>query len=256
MRFNIVVATHHKTGTVWMVSVFKAIAKGLGARYVDFWSHYGRLDRQLRTPFVLFNYDSTFLQHSDVLGRDDVRILHLIRDPRDVLISAMNYHKTSDEAWLHETVPGDDGITYQSKLNSFSTPFEQYLFELENSTNSAIEAMLDWQYDRANCLEARYEDLRLDHSMALWSQIVTFLGFEETEQGFCKDCFWQHSLFGGAAGANSKHVRSGDVAQWKREFTPELADAFIERFPDALQVLGYEPDDQWIERLGEAGRVE
>jgi len=219
MKFNVVVATHHKTGTVWMSAVFSAIAKELGASYIDFWSHYGRLDPLLRTPFILFNYDSTFRQHSGVLARDDVRILHLIRDPRDVLISAMHYHKTADEAWLHKTVPGCNDIPYQRKLNSFATPFEQYLFELENASSSTIEDMLDWRYDRANCLEIRYEDLRLDRSMVLWSQILTF-------------------------------------AQWKREFTPQLAQAFVYRFPDALQLLGYEPDDGWIEQLGEMTEAE
>lgn len=256
MKFNVVVATHHKTGTLWMSSVFNAIAKALGARYLDFWSHYGRLDPLLRTPFVLFNYDSRFRQHSDILARDDVRILHLIRDPRDVLISAMHYHKISDEAWLHQTVPGSDDVPYQRKLNSFATPFEQYLFEMENASSSTIEDMLDWQYDRANCLEIRYEDLRLDHSLALWAQILAFLGFDQAEQNTCRECIWNHSLFGRAAGLNRRHVRSGDVAQWKRVFTRKLAQAFIYRFPDALQELGYEPDDRWIERLGEAAEAD
>ena len=255
MKNNIVVATHHKTGTVWMMSVFKSIAKRLGSRYVDFWSHYGRVHRQLRKPFVLFNYDSTFLQHADVLDRDDVRILHLIRDPRDILISAMHYHKTSAETWLRQTAPGDDGITYQDKLNSLATPFEQCVFELENATSSTIEAMLNWQYDRANCLEVRYEDLRLDHSMDRWSQILAFVGLQENELEMGRECFWKHSLFGGAAGGN-RHVRSGDVAQWKRYFTPALADAFVERFPDALQLLGYERDHSWIDDLDEAPEVE
>jgi hypothetical protein len=250
MRFNVVVATHHKTGTVWMSTVFKAISKGLGSPFIDFWLHYDRLDQLLKPPFVLFNHDSLFLQYSDVLARHDVRVIHLIRDPRDVLISAMHYHKTSAEAWLQQPAPGHGGIGYQRKLTSLATPFEQYLFELENATSSIIEDMLDWQYDHANCLEVRYEDLRLDHRLALWSQVVNFLGFDETEQDLCKDCFWKHSLFGGAAGVNLRHARSGDVAQWKRSFTPELAHAFVERFPDALQVLGYEPDDRWIERLG------
>lgn len=249
MKLNVVVATHHKTGTVWMSSVFQAIAKGLDASFIDFWSHYDRLDRLLAPPFVLFNHDSMFLRHSHVLDRDDVRILHLIRDPRDVLISAMHYHKTSNEAWLREAAPGGGDLGYQRKLNSLATPFEQYLFELENSTNDIIEDMMDWQYGRANCLETRYEELRLDRSMARWSQILAFLGFDEAEQGIGKDCFWKHSLFGEPSRANSRHVRSGDVAQWKREFTPKLAQAFVERFPDALQVLGYEPDNRWIDHL-------
>ena len=255
MKFNVVAATHHKTGTVWMASVFKSIAKGAGASYLNFWDHYGRLDRVLKTPFILFNYDSTFLQHADVLRRDDVRVFHIIRDPRDVLISAMHYHKTSSEAWLHQTAPDGSDVDYQRKLNALATPFEQYLFEMENSTNSTIEEMLDWQYDRPNCIEVRYEDLFLDRSMELWTQIVTFLGFDEKEQALCTECFWKHSLFGNAGSANRRHARSGEVSQWKREFTPELAHAFVERFPDALQVLGYETDDRWVDSLGEVAKA-
>ena len=123
MKQNIVVATHHKTGTVWMSTVFRAIARRLGANYVDFWGHYGRLDRVLTTPFILLNHNSIFSRHANQLRRDDVRILHLIRDPRDVLISAMHYHKKADEPWLHEKVPGSNdqpvgaGLahTYQSR---------------------------------------------------------------------------------------------------------------------------------------------
>jgi hypothetical protein len=256
MKFNVVVATHHKTGTVWMASVFKAIAKRMRANYIDFWSNYGRLDPLLKTPFVVFNYDSNFLQHSGLLRRDDVRILHLIRDPRDVLISAMHYHKTSDEDWLHRTVPDNGDVTYQHKLNSLATPFDQYLFELEHSTSTTIEDMLDWQYGRANCMDVRYEDLFQDRSMVLWSSILAFLGFDESEQDFCKDTFWKYSLFGEAPGANRRHARSGEVAQWKHEFSPKLAQAFVDRFPDALQVLGYESDDQWIEHLREVGKAD
>jgi hypothetical protein len=255
MRLNVVVATHHKTGTVWMATVFKAISKGLGASFIDFWSHYDRLDQLLKPPFVLLNHDSMFLQHSDILARGDVRTLHLIRDPRDVLISAMHYHKTSTEPWLQQPAPGHHGIGYQQKLTSLTSTFEQYLFEMENASHDIIEDMLDWQYDRANCFEVRYEDLRLDESMALWSQIASFLGFDDGELALCKDCFWQHSLFGGA-NVNRRHARSGDVAQWKREFTPELARAFVERFPDALQLLGYESDDRWVERLGHKAAAE
>jgi hypothetical protein len=255
MKYNIVVATHHKTGTVWMASVFKALAKKLRANYLDFWEHYGKLDPLLNKPFVVFNYDSNFGQHAGLLRREDVRILHLIRDPRDVLISAMHYHKTSDEPWLHKKVPANDDIDYQRKLNSLATPFDQYIFELEHSTNTTIEDMLDWQYGRANCMDVRYEELFQDRDMKLWSSIQEFLGFDAAEQAFGKECFWKYSLFGEAPGANRRHARSGEVQQWRHEFSPELAQAFVDRFPDALQVLGYETDDRWIEDLGQQART-
>ena len=141
-------------------------------------------------------------------------------------------------------MPDNDAITYQHKLNALATPFEQYIFELEHSTSTTIDDMLDWQYGRANCMDVRYEDLFQDRSMVLWSSILTFLGFDGADQDFCKETFWKYSLFGEAPGANRRHARSGEVAQWKHVFSPELAEAFVDRFPDALQVLGYETDDR------------
>ena len=249
MKHNIVVATHHKTGTVWMSAVFKAIANDVDAEYVDFWSPGGQVADALKAPFILFNYHSDFRGHADILSRDDVRILHLIRDPRDVLISAMHYHKKSNETWLHEPVPGYDDVTYQRRLNALATRFEQYVFEMEHSTESTLRDMLGWQYGRANCFEARYEDLRQDTQMEHWSRIAAFLGFDRTEQKVCRERFWQNSLFGNLGSFGHKHVRSGDVAQWKREFTPELANAFLARFPNALRQLGYETDNKWVSEV-------
>ena len=255
MKKSVIIATHHKTGTVWMATVFKAIAADLGATYVDYWAEKAQVEEALKRPFVLFNYDSDFRGHSQLLSRDDVRILHLIRDPRDVLISAMHYHRRADESWLHEPVPGYDNITYQRRLNAFETRYEQYVFEMENSTDSTLRDMQGWQYGRSNCFEARYEELRQDTQMAYWSKIIDFLGFEPHEQAICRQRFWQHSLFGNLSGRAHRHVRSGDVVQWKREFTPELAQAFRWKFPKVLQALGYEPDDRWIAEVQGANTI-
>jgi hypothetical protein len=249
MKYNVVVATHHKTGTVWMDGVFKAIACHVGAQYVDFRAQYHQLDQALSKPFILLNYDSNFREYAPILNRDDVRILHLVRDPRDVLISAMHYHKKSAESWLHEPIPGYDNITYQRRLKALPTKFDQYVFEMEHSTAGTLSDVLNWQYGRPNCFEARYEDLRRDTELTHWRRISAFLGFNETEQEICCRQFWQNSLFGGLSRLGNKHVRSGEVAQWKREFTREVGQAFLERFPDALQSLGYEINNSWVLKL-------
>lgn len=251
MQYNIVVATHHKAGTVWMSTVFRAIARGLGMRYVDFWSHYRELEKLLVPPYVLFNHDSMFLQHKPLLDRNDVRILHIVRDPRDVLISAMHYHQSAAEPWLHEYTPGFGRRTYQERLNRLEDPYQRYLFELERATGSTIRGMLEWRYDRHNCFEVRYEALRADSSMKLWADITKFLGLSEGEQRFARHCFWNRSLFGRVPARNRRHVRSGRIAQWRDEFTLSMALAFVSRFPDALQVLGYEVSDRWIDELYE-----
>src|ERR1043165_1061091 len=72
MKYNVVVATHHKTGTVWMDGVFKNIARDVGVQYIDFRSQHGCLDEALRKPFILLNCDSNFREYSHILDRDDV----------------------------------------------------------------------------------------------------------------------------------------------------------------------------------------
>lgn len=251
MRYNLVVATHHKTGTVWMDGVFKAIAGDLGAQYVNFHAEQGQPSDLDHGPFILFSYDSDFGDFASLLDREDVKILHLIRDPRDVVISAMHYHKASRESWLHEPIPGYDNLTYQRALQRLPTKLSQYIFEMDNSSASTLRDMVSWHYGRANCFEARYEDLRQDTQLANWERILTFLGLDAEEQAIGSRRFWQNSLFGGLSRLGNRHVRSGAVAQWRREFTPQLAAAFLKRFPRALQSLGYETSDAWVFELQE-----
>lgn len=251
MKYNVVVATHHKTGTVWMDGVFKPMAADLGVRYVDFRAAQGQLTGFDHEPFILFNYDSDFGDFSSLLDRENVRILHLVRDPRDVVISAMHYHKASRESWLHEPIPGYDNLSYQRAIQNLPTKFAQYVFEMDNSSASTLRDMAGWRYGRANCFEARYEDLRQDTQLVIWRRIMRFLGFDAAEQAIGSRRFWQNSLFGGLSRLGNRHVRSGAVAQWQREFTPELAAAFLKRFPDLLQSLGYETSDSWVLELQE-----
>jgi hypothetical protein len=249
MRYNIVVATHHKTGTVWMDGVFKALAGDLGAQYINFRDDKVRLKERLRRRFILFCYDSEFGEHTHILDHEDVRIVHLIRDPRDVVISAMHYHKASREGWLHEPLLGYDNLTYQRALQQLPTRLAQYVFEMDNSSSSTLRDMAAWRYGRANCFEARYETLRQDSGLVYWRKITDFLGLEAEEQAASCRRFWQNSLFGGLPRLGNRHVRSGAVEQWRREFTPELASAFLKRFPGLLQGLGYETSDAWRHTL-------
>ncbi len=252
MKYSVVVATHHKTGTVWMDGVFKAIARATGVQCMDFSSGYECLAAASRKPLILLSVDSNFRDCAELIERDDVRVLHVVRDPRDVLISAMHYHGKSTESWLHELTPGYDDATYQRRLRAQPTKFDRYVFEMEHSTAGTLHDLLNWRYGRANCFEARYEELRQDFQLRYWRRVSTFLGFDEREQAIAGRCFWRNSLFGGLSRIGNRHVRSGDVSQWRREFTPELARAFLRRFPGALQSLGYEADDAWLANLPQA----
>jgi hypothetical protein len=165
----------------------------------------------------------------------------------------MHYHKGSRESWLHEPIPGYDNLTYQRALQKQPTKFAQYVFEMDNSSASTLRDMVSWRYGRPNCFEARYEDMRQDSQLTYWHRIMAFLGFDAAEQTIGSQRFWQASLFGGLSRLGNKHVRSGAVAQWRREFTPDLANAFLKRFPGILQSLGYEKSDAWVLELQQSG---
>jgi hypothetical protein len=248
MKYNVVVATHHKTGTVWMDGVFKAVAADLGVRFVDYHAETGKLNELLRERFVLFNSSSDFAAQPELLKRQDVRVLHVIRDPRDILISAMHYHRHAGEDWLHQPAPRFGGTSYQRALLSRSK-FNQYVFEMENSTGSTLRDVRRWQYGRPNCFEARYEDLRQDSGLVRWRNILALLGLDKRQRESAAQRIWQNSLFGSAPRLGNSHIRSGAVAQWKREFTVRLGYAFLERFPCLLQLLNYEPDTRWLLEL-------
>lgn len=73
-------ATHHKGGTVWMKQIIKALAVECNIPWIGIWS-----DAQVQNipeagPTFLVNWHGWF--PSSVWDRDDIAVLHIIRDPR------------------------------------------------------------------------------------------------------------------------------------------------------------------------------
>src|SRR5256885_3315342 len=128
-----VIATHHKTGTVWMRDAFRGIAHDLTINFVYLARKSPVRNAKLLPPVIVLNDQSDFTATPWLLDGPDQRILHLVRDPRDVLISAMHYHRVAQESWLHVPRKGFGGLSYQQKLNSLPDDSSRYLFELKHS---------------------------------------------------------------------------------------------------------------------------
>jgi hypothetical protein len=249
------VGTHQKTGTIWMQQVFKALSAALDLPKFSMWKRaVKRLPSEGRVLGT--NWDSAFPQA--LLDRNDVLFLHIIRDPRDVLLSGARYHETASakkEDWLHEPRADFDGLTYQQKLLSVADPEERILFEMEHKHAETLQQMLDWDYANPNSIEWRYEDLIADTDCTLFRGALTRFGLspEGVEAGV--KAFWDNSLFGGMAdpsqrkAAVASHVSSGAARQWPEKMTRRVAKAYCDRFGDALITLGYEKDTNWLGTL-------
>ena len=88
---DLLVGTHHKTGTVWMQKIFRDLAVRLGMEYRARKAA-SPSNRAENAGSIFFSDDSVFSEDA-LAGRFSG--LHLIRDPRDIIISGAYYHMSS-----------------------------------------------------------------------------------------------------------------------------------------------------------------
>ena len=236
---RILIGTHHKPGTVWLQSIFKAICAQYSLRFFS-----GTQDRLPADWQVFFDHGSDF-----DLARVPVpfRGLHMIRDPRDVIVSGCFYHQTSRERWLHEPRATLGGRTYQEVINGYSRLEDRMLFEMDQAGAVTIDRMSRWDYSHPCFFELRYEDLIADVDLMLFHRAFVFLGFPPAMLPTLLEIAYGESLFSERR-HRSDHIRSGDAHQWPPYFTRRLRERFQQRFGDVLVRLGYEPDDTWVEK--------
>jgi hypothetical protein len=233
----ILVATHHKTGTVWMRKVFQTIARVHSLRF-----HVNVQDSLPANTDIFFQNASKF--ELGTLPRS-YRGVHIVRDPRDVIVSACFYHQKAAEPWLHIPDPALDGKTYQQALNELPTLEDKLSFEMRHATRRVIDAMAAWNYQDRNFLEVKYEDLIVDVDLVLFHRIFQFLGFPGQVIPSVLAIALDQSLFSGKSNSGRTHVRSGAAAQWPRYFETRHKAEFLGLFGDVLVRLGYEADDTW-----------
>ena len=228
-----------------MRTTFQQIAKTLGIPFV--FVEQLQTPDDFRPPMICFNRHSDFSRCEWILDHEASRVFHLIRDPRDVIISAMHYHLGAKEAWLKRSRREFGGLSYQEKLNRLPSDHARYVFEMHHNAGRVIRAMLAWDYTRLNSYEQRYETLVCDFEAEAFSSVVAHLGFASMTLKLCREKFVSNSLFGGLQTRRTTHVRCGKNEQWKNVFDLGLAREFLADFGTALIDLGYESDDAWID---------
>lgn len=250
-----VIATHHKSGTVWMNHTFRLIGEKLGIRFLPTLAFSAIPEAERVAPLMLSASNGREGMDTGLFDGEDVCIFHLIRDPRDVLISSMHYHLRADERWLLRADPQFGGRTYREAINALPTERARYIFEMQHSTSKNLRNMLDWDYNRPNSMECRYEDIIRDIESSLFLRVATHLGFSQEELPLCRRMFLRTAIFGGNAKRKDEgkvtHVRSGQPEQWRGIFDRSLGEGFLTRFGDTLVKLGYEKDDAWLDSLPE-----
>jgi hypothetical protein len=234
-RTLIVHCGHHKSGTVWFRQVLVSLIRAYGLRKQEGIAIPIRAD----TDLVFYAHAESFRREQ--IGDRRFRGSHVIRDPRDLIVSGYEYHLVTTEKWTQKPSPNYGGQSYQQYLRSVNE-HDGLMAELEGVGASTAAAMNDWNYDQPEFLELHYEDALADEA-GTFEKMFRWYGFNDHAVARGLDAVDRLSLKRG--GALPNHARSGEPGEWKARLGPEHIARFKELTGDLVVRLGYETDPDW-----------
>lgn len=262
-NFPIYIFTHHKTGTVLATNVLKEISDFLGLKLCRV---YGYCDE------IPDGYDVVIFEHSLVSNKilsSSFRGVHIIRDPRNVLISGYQYHRHTEELWcntrpLAGTLPEHikfplvpysrehkspewkkryledlKGLSYKDNLKCLDTQ-KGLAFELDRYASWTIEDMANWNYELDNVLEVKMEDILKNYD-EVFSNIFDHLGFTGKLREKALHIAQSHDLNRMSASEikANKHIHSKNHSKRENLLDDEILKSFTEKYGETLKKLGY-----------------
>ncbi len=226
---------HHKAGTVWFREVLLSVI-----------GHYGLRPQEGKADPIEPGTDLAFYAHAGSFRRSQIgarpfRGSHLIRDPRDLVVSGYEYHRVCDERWTRRPQPAYGGLGYQDYLCSLDE-HDGLMAEIEWLATTTLAEMSDWDYHQPEFLELRFEDAVADER-GTFDTLFRWYGFDDAAVAFGLEAVDRLSLRHG--GALPRHARSGRPGEWRDRLAPDHIDRFKELTGNLTVRLGYETDPGW-----------
>lgn len=235
---------HHKTGTVVIDKVLRAIATHFNIKYqycpqkhldddTDIW-----LDDHSHCDFSKIN--------RPIIGT------HMIRNPCAIIVSAYEYHKQTNEPWAVRKIKVMDGKSYKEILNELDLE-DGMTFEMKNdlyteSSKNTIMDIYNWDYRRPNFLELKFEDLMTNYDGTL-ANMFKHYGFTRQMIDKSLELAAKYNLRNKTVEdlKDNKHVtnKNLDLDKWKGYFSnAELVKKFWKIYPyDIFDKIGYIDDN-------------
>jgi hypothetical protein len=246
-QMKVLVNGSPKTGTTWMLKMVESLP---GYRTVGNFDGQIERYRDVQPGEVVHGHDWYTPELAGILADRDIRVILMVRDPRDQLVSRL-FHilRVTNHAW-HQRLKAlslDDALLLLMEGRE-----EQGL----PGMRTMIELTQSWLNGGADAVCVRYEELlgeterefrrvlehlRVSAPNSLVQAIVSRNQFERMTNG---RRFWRQGRKQGQADPNS-HFRKGITGDWKNHFKEVHILKFKEVAGDKLVELGYERSLDW-----------
>ena len=237
---------HHKCGSMWILGIVAELCGHLRMPFhvQDHAKKYPGEGEQQHEKFkdlflVAMNSDYYYV------GNFDCPAFHVIRDPRDVVVSGYFSHLHS-----HPSRQWPRLRYYRKYLESID--IEQGLFEEMSFSSQYLYSMFSWDYGNPHVLEKRFEDLIADPGRE-FAAILSHLGLlperlsQEKLDAVLDRRSFDNLSRGRQAGEEepTHHYRKGVAGDWKNHFSPRHIDLFKKLYNPLLLKTGYEKSEDW-----------
>ena len=294
---------HHKCASTWIREIISQVCNEAGISTLFLWNP---LTPMRRSSLACHGYSG--IEVNDILNfinerkiqfalfgnswKDIVRAVsetkikgfHVIRDPRDIIVSGYFSHKYS-----HPTEGMPHLAEHRNRLQNVSKE-EGLLLEMDFSAQE-LRDMGEWSYDHPDILEIKMENL-IVRPYDVFIQIFEFMGLmgwgDDFHPGYRRVInftkrmlnrlsfrhpllrwlrqpmpvtgelllgrVWDHRFEKKARRRKGEedprsHYRKGQPGDWRNHFTEEHVAAFKEKFPGLVEKLGYSWDSSIVPSL-------
>jgi hypothetical protein len=171
------------------------------------------------------------VEHLDLLRElfPAAKFIHVVRDGRDVLVSAWYHNLRTDPGWLNE------------KYGTIGA----YAENIVGLWTRSVSLARDFGRKHPDAMiEVRYEDL-LEDARPHAARMFAFLGVDRsasTVEACCKAASFEALTGGRRTGEEDRgsHFRKATAMQWREELTADVLRVFEATAGDELKRLGYE----------------
>lgn len=252
---------HHKCASTWMTGIFYDFQKYSGLKI-----NYG-IDNS--NDINILNNANT----SNLNEYKNFKAIHLIRDPRDIVISGYYSHLKTHES------SGWDRLIEHRKVLKRSTFKEGLIHEID-WLEPYFHDIENWDFSNKNVLELKFEEITKEIDLIkilkhldfydnsylnlikypfkmiinkLHNKKILYFNFKNIKltKRVAKK-ITQRNTFKAVSGGRNKgienlnsHYRKGISGEWKEVFDDELKEIFKKKYPNILLKTGYEKDNNW-----------